>query len=147
MTQSPPLTHNGNSSSVEETVQEIPGWVGRPHMHQRWSPSRTEIFPIDFKCVEGQWKCKSRNDAAATLAIKDADGVQRILTRCDLGKTQEMLGVFMTMNGNWTAQKEVLKEKVLAFLKTNWRLHKWMEKKVALQFPNSPFPHFDRVVD
>ena len=68
-------------------------------------------------------------DAPATLSMRDADGVRRPLRRFDPSVAQETLGVYIAMDGSWTKQKAVLKEKAVTF--ANQLRTRYLDRKEA----------------
>ena len=74
---------------------------------------KSYYYVIDYKKKNGKWKAIDPELGDQGLAVTDKNGVRCSLDRLPCSKSAEMLGVWMTMDGNRKRQIEELRNKVI----------------------------------
>ena len=76
---------------------------------------KSYYYLIDYSKQRGKWKAFDPDIGDQELSVMNKDGIRCALDRLNCSQPAEMLGVWMTMNGNKEKQIEVLRAKVV-----NW---------------------------
>ena len=76
---------------------------------------KSYYYVIDYTKQRGKWKASDPELGDLELSVINKDGIRCVLDRLKCSESAEMLGVWMTMNGNREKRIEVLRTKAV-----NW---------------------------
>ena len=78
-------------------------------------PRKSNCYLIDFKWTGNKWVYQTMEEMEGEFTLLDKEENRVPLKRLEVSEATETLGVFISMDGNHSAQKEELKKKAKSF--------------------------------